>query len=197
MDQPELRDQTAVLRYGGGKLVNFTLLPAAGNFRAELIGGEGKEFWVADRNFVTVNAVTPALEAGAWRLEISPLEPSADDIFLNAMAVLDHGEPEPDPPSLVEAGELVGVLFSGRAAFFSRGGERIAGPVRLHLPEGLSACLLTDLQEGEWEILSWDILARKTVAAEAGTLYIEKPGPSLELRRVAPGVGAGVKSTTR
>ena len=59
-----------------------TLLPEADNARIAKVGGPGKEFWVFGKNYPNeMNPPDP--EKGGWRIEVSPVRPSASDRFLN------------------------------------------------------------------------------------------------------------------
>ncbi|HSH30384.1 MAG TPA: DUF4962 domain-containing protein, partial [Thiohalobacter sp.] len=84
----------------GGRLTGRILLPERP--RIERIGGEGKEFWLGDRNYDDGGSVYEriasrtergrTLEPGAWRLEVSPSAPARLDHYLVVMlpALLDQ-----------------------------------------------------------------------------------------------------------
>ncbi|RRQ22852.1 VanZ family protein [Thiohalobacter thiocyanaticus] len=86
--------------HAGGRLTGRILLPERP--RVARIGGEGKEFWLGDRNYDDDGAVYEriarrderdrTLEPGAWRLEVSPSAPARVDHYLVVMlpALLDE-----------------------------------------------------------------------------------------------------------
>lgn len=94
--EPLLKKNTASAVSGGGKIFCQTLLPE--NAQISKVGGPGKEYWVNGKNFeinpkVVKSAYKKAERAGrgpyfgAWRLEVSPEKPSADDRFLHVISV--------------------------------------------------------------------------------------------------------------
>ncbi|MFH1709296.1 MAG: heparinase II/III family protein [Planctomycetota bacterium] len=77
------------IEHGRGRLTVWPLLP--GKRRVRAVGGKGFECWVegapgsdssGGRNYPPTNAGT---ESGAWRLEISPAQPTVRDIFLTVL----------------------------------------------------------------------------------------------------------------
>nr|HPM84878.1 hypothetical protein [Candidatus Anammoximicrobium sp.] len=55
------------------------------------VGGPGKEYWVFGTNYA--NDIEPrqlarsSLEPGEWRIELSPIGASSEDLFLTVMQV--------------------------------------------------------------------------------------------------------------
>jgi hypothetical protein len=94
-----------------GKLYGWMVQPQAGNIN--IVGGPGKEFWVADpanpgggtnwnmcmqgqcdanveglgpvQDFINPVSATAPHEPGSWRIEISPSTPATQDYFLNVL----------------------------------------------------------------------------------------------------------------
>ena len=79
--------------HDGGRLRGQVLLPEGAAFTR--VGGEGREFWLGDRNYDDEGAVQRRiekrtgrgrhLEPGAWRLEVSPPRPARLDHYLVVM----------------------------------------------------------------------------------------------------------------
>ncbi len=74
-----------------GRLTLDVLLPADRNRQLTSVGGPGKEYWVFGTNYA--NDIEPrqlarsSLEPGEWRIELSPIGASSEDLFLTVMQV--------------------------------------------------------------------------------------------------------------
>jgi hypothetical protein len=169
-----------------GKLVNTTLLPPEGDREIVTIGGPGHEFWVDDRNYPQGYRRPGSHEPGAWRIELSPTQPSQTDLFLNVLQVMDAvGGPEPLPGRLTETDQFAGATIVDRAVFFSRSGQRVGEPFTLDLPgrDGAWSCLITDVAGGNWRVEGPVTLDLKATA-DGGCLYFRGPGGSYRLAPV-------------
>ena len=192
MEEPVIAGNNATValteRGWTGKLVNTTLLPEAGNVEIVKIGGPGKEFWVFGQNFPNqIRGGDPrGFELDAWRVEVSPATPGAEDLLLNVLQVMDRGVEKPVPAGRIDAGAFVGVRLADWAVLFNKSGERAAGPVSFSLSGGASLhCLVTDLAEGAWRVSRAGrvLLPAATVTRDAGTLLFDAPPGAFELRR--------------
>jgi len=192
MEEPVIAGNNATValteRGWTGKLVNTTLLPEAGNVEIVKIGGPGKEFWVFGQNFPNqIRGGNPRdFELGAWRVEVSPATPGAEDLLLNVLQVMDRGVEKPLPAARIDAGAFVGVRVADWAVLFNKSGERAAGPVSFSLSGGAPLhCLVTDLAEGAWSVWRADrvLLPAAAVTRDAGTLLFDAPPGAFELRR--------------
>jgi hypothetical protein len=161
-----------------GKLVNATLLPAAGNVRITKIGGPGHEFEAGGVNFPTLTPVDPESthdESGAWRIEVSPLRPSTEDLFLNVMHVMDYkAGPEPLHAERLESDMLTGTMIADRVVLFSRNGEQLYGKVGFSINgNDIYKILVADLKEGSWTISKSGEKSgtQQKVSSEGGILY--------------------------
>jgi hypothetical protein len=105
LEEPTVNGATTIIRQNGGKLVNQTLEPAA--FRITKIGGPGHEFEIAGVNHPPDHPYRPDDEAGAWRIELSPANPSATDTFLNVIQIMDEGV-DPLPVTRIPEGIRIG-----------------------------------------------------------------------------------------
>jgi heparin/heparan-sulfate lyase len=144
-----------------GRLALDVLLPRPDNTELGMVGGPGKEFWVFGQNHA--NDVEPqrlarsSVEPGAWRLELSPKAPAAEDLFLTVMQVSDRAQTARWPVRLLEAGERVGCAIDGPeitwALLSRRDSRHSADSVRFNLT-GQSPCriLVTDLAAGPWHV---------------------------------------------
>lgn len=114
--EPQVAGDTFEAACGQGKLVCRTLLPE----RATLtkIGGPGKQFWSDGRNWPFPTTGPWAGKDGQplfgqWRIEVSPAEPAASDVFLHLIEVGDREELAAMAPSkLVRQDGRVGVSFA-------------------------------------------------------------------------------------
>jgi heparin/heparan-sulfate lyase len=154
MEQPRVDGAAVTIapreRGWTGKLVNETLLP----IRAEItpVGGPGKEFWVFGQNFPNrpKRGDPNAYEIGQWRVEVSPREAAATDVFLNVMQAMDRDTP-PLPVRRIDAGAAAGFYVAGATVLFQREGKRTGAAV-VFRSEG-KRFLVVDLNPGEWRIL--------------------------------------------
>lgn len=143
-----------------GRLVLNTLLPEPSNRETETIGGPGKRYWVFGENFA--NDQEPrrleqsSMELGSWRVQVSPKEASAENLFLNVMQMMDQRNGRTFPVGHVDAGSMAGCRIDGPECdwivLFRRDGRRAGEPVSLKLP-GEQNCriLITDLEQGAWQ----------------------------------------------
>jgi heparin/heparan-sulfate lyase len=172
-----------------GRLVNHTLLPPAGNREITTVGGPGREFWVDGRNYPQGYDQPKEHDPGAWRVEVSPKEPAATDLFLNVLQVMDAGGgPEPLSPRLLDQGEMVGAALADRAVFLGRKATRLDGPVSVRLPamigqtDGAWGCLVADLSAGRWSV-EGPAAFTLDVTDEGGCLYFRGPAGTYTLTR--------------
>jgi hypothetical protein len=187
--EPAVKDSTAVVSLGqngwSGKLVNTTLLPEPDNTRLVTVGGPGKEFFVFGKNYP--NATLPAdPEVGGWRVELSPRQPAATDLFLNVMQVMDRAAGNPVAVEKLEGRGVVGAQVADRVVLFNPGGGRSGEPISFVVRgEGTLKFLVTDVAEGPWQVWRDGGIVRPAVVAsgDAGVLYFEGPAGSYSLRR--------------
>ncbi len=164
-----------------GKLVDQVLLPKHSDIA--LVGGQGREFYVFGENFPNpVKENTAEYEIGEWRAEVSPSKPAANDLFLNVLQVMD-APTAPLEARLIEGDNLCGVFLSGVTVLFRKDGVRTNRPVRFQ-SEG-SRFLVSDLAEGTWQVWRNGAVVQPAVRVldEQGTLWLEGPAGTYELRR--------------
>ena len=177
-----LRDSEAGYR---GKLVNHTLLPA--EVSIEKIGGPGREFWVDGENRELISPVDDRVQAGAWRIEVSPAEARKADLLLNVMQVMDADEPTVLPVAQLETETMIGVRIAGRCVWFSKSGERVSDDVSI-AGSGTgdrSVFVVTDLAAGFWKVAGDDPSGPIEVTETGGVLRFEGGLDSYVLTRIS------------
>jgi heparin/heparan-sulfate lyase len=105
INEPKVDGPVTVIRQNGGKLVNLTLEPA--EFKITVVGGPGREFEIDGQNHPPDRAPAPQDEAGAWRIELSPVRQAEFDTFLNVIQVMEDGV-EPLPVTRTQGGVKIG-----------------------------------------------------------------------------------------
>lgn len=172
-----------------GKLLCNVLLPSEDNLLVDKVGGPGKEFYVFGENYP--NAATtrpdPCNERGAWRVEVCPESPSAEDCFLNVMQVADASCRNMLPVERVDGDAVVGAVVGDRAVMFSRDSRRLEEGFSFCIPESAGdkvKVLLTDLAAGNWKVLKGkEVVFGAEASAESGTLYFDAAPGRYELIR--------------
>ncbi len=87
-----------------GKLYLRTLLPRKAN--VELIGGEGKEFWVFGKNYppaMTHYSLAEGEQWGAWRIQTSATAESRTTKFLNVLYAAIDGDDSPPQVTTIDS----------------------------------------------------------------------------------------------
>lgn len=189
IEEPQVDKNRAIVdrtQYGErGRLVLTTLLPGTDNLQLEKVGGRGHEYWVFGENFANDQelgrAERSSQEPGAWRIEVSPGKPAAEDRFLNVMQVTDRIDGSILPVERVESGPLAGCRVSAPDSdwfvLFSVNAQALSQPISLEL-SGDKKCriLLSGLKEGEWTLNAPGAEPRAIqVSAESRTAWLEGP----------------------
>lgn len=180
MEEPVVTGNTTTIRRSedgyGGKLVNETLLPQANNTVIEKIGGPGREFEVSGTNYLQEPSREPGqhtVEAGAWRVQISPQTPSETDHFLNVLQVMDDNNASPLAVSAIDSDRMVGAAIADSVVLFSKSGDRETGALTFSVPgnEQTLQFAVADLTAGTWHIAGGGKEAYGEVGEEGGVLY--------------------------
>ncbi|MBM4018903.1 MAG: hypothetical protein FJ288_11340 [Planctomycetes bacterium] len=109
-EEPSISGNTFRADQGQGRLYGRTLLPEDAALAA--VGGPGKEFWAAGRNWDLVPpGPRPEERAlmGRWRLEVTPGTPRKEDFFLHVIQVGDRKSAAVDRAELIRDGNHRGV----------------------------------------------------------------------------------------
>lgn len=155
-----------------GKLVDTVLLPEKAVVTP--VGGPGKEFWVFGENFPNQprSGEREEYETGDWRVEVTPAQASAEDLFLNVMQVMDAGS-APLAVKPLNSGASTGFTIANTAVLFRKDARRSADPVEFVSPGRI---LLTDLAPGRWRITRNGARFRDIVVqASDGVVWLESP----------------------
>jgi hypothetical protein len=190
LEEPRVDSVSAVVdctQHGSnGRLILDTLLPSATDVDFGKVGGPGKEFWVFGRNYANdVDArrlERSSIEAGAWRIEVSPKAAAAEDLFLHVMQVTDRQSSARRPVRPIEADGRVGCLLEGPevswVVLLRRDSQRSGEPVHVTVPgEHPGRILVTDLSPGPWHARpegsgeTRDLIVRD----DSGTAWFEGP----------------------
>ena len=137
-----------------GMLTGKVLLPEEDNISLVKVGGPGKEFWVNGVNYPnSPRRPDPANERGAWRIELSPAAPAAEDCFLNVIQVSDTGCRSLNTVEKIEGEGVVGAKVADRIVTFSKDGEPLHNSFSLDIEgEGTFRFVVTDLLPGTWQV---------------------------------------------
>ena len=137
-----------------GRLFVKTFLPKQHYTRR--IGGKGYEFWVDGKNRVPgayrgciVPGTRHPIEAGRWRIEVSPTKPSKFDNFLHLIHICDTKTKKMPPAEMVTAKDekMIGLVADGWLVMFGKRGT-VAGEVSYKAPAGKTEHLVVDLKRG-------------------------------------------------
>jgi len=182
MEEPQISGNTTkIVRTEdgyGGKLVNETLLPASGNARFEKVGGPGHEFDVFGVNIPQVPVNPPGqhtIEAGTWRVQLSPETPAETDHFLNVMQVLDNDNSPPLAVASVDSERMAGAAIGDYVVLFGKSGAKESGTVTFSTNGSQEELkyVITDLAPGYWRIAETGGAQRDDieVSEEGGVLF--------------------------
>jgi heparin/heparan-sulfate lyase len=166
-----------------GRLILTPLLPAAGDRQLETIGGPGREYWVFGENFANDQdprrAERSSQEPGAWRIEISPKHPAAENRFLNVMQVTDRIDGLALPVDPIESKTLAGCRIAAPdedwIVLFSTKDSQLHDEITLPI-SGQRNCriLVCGLHEGSWTVTAPGAEPRAVnVEAGSGTAWLE------------------------
>jgi heparin/heparan-sulfate lyase len=163
-----------------GKLVQTTLLPLVEHAVIEKIGGPGREFWSAGRNW----PATPPFankESRGWRVEVSDKSAGKVARFLHVEQVMDP-ETKPVETRLVTGNGFIGAAMGGYLLLASENGKWIEGGFTFVVTGtdvaagGLATVIITDLPAGDCAVWRADTLVElAAVAGSAHTLVFRLP----------------------
>lgn len=185
-EAPQLRLWSEVAPFHG-KLVQTTLLPAAGEAQIVKIGGPGHEFEAGGQNWPANPQYTPPMggdEPGAWRIETSLAKPAERARFLQVYQVGDLAAPFP-AVRRVEGTGVIGASIAGRlllaasdADWLPDGAAFEVSATEVEPATGTALVTLTDLPVGDHSLWLGDRIAgAAAIEAPAHTWVIRlRPG---------------------
>ncbi|NLF68695.1 MAG: hypothetical protein GX575_06515 [Candidatus Anammoximicrobium sp.] len=111
--EPRVADRTIQADHGRGRMFCRTCLPA--DAALSVVGGPGKEFWAAGRNWeIQAPRLTAEQRAlmGQWRVEVTPGQPRSADLFLHVIEVGDQTRRQMRPVEVMQQEGLAGVRLA-------------------------------------------------------------------------------------
>lgn len=147
----------------------------------ETVGGKGHEFEVFGENFPTERKDYNG-EMGAWRVQLSPAKPAAEDVFLNVMQISKTSVGGFMPVKKIESDGVIGAVVGKTAVLFAKDGGLLGGKVKFNV-KGAQNILVTDLEEGVWTIKCGGKVLRESVVVsdEKHCVYFAAQGSDYEL----------------
>lgn len=163
-----------------GRLFIRTLLPEAHIIRR--IGGDGYEAWWNGKNRTgdskKAKALISKLDAGRWRVEVSPAIPRKFDTFLHVLHITDTKTDKTPLMEKVESKnrEMFGVSVGGKLVMFGRKGQ-VDGEISYRAPKGKIEHLIVDLKcGGRYSVTGPTEKENQMTASGEGTLRFTTDG---------------------
>ncbi len=199
MEVPEIDGSRIVVSRAengyNGKLIDDVLLPEAANIQK--IGGPGEEFLVNGVNYpASPTSNKNSDEVGAWRVEVSPKEKAASDVFLNVMQIMDGDySGQPLNNETVSTDQFNGVKLGSKVVLFAKGNNKVSDAFQLKLgdAEEKLAFIITDVASGVWRVTGQGFSQNIPVSNQTGVLYVEAPPGEYSYVKIndeAPGAGS-------
>ncbi len=168
-EEPVINGDFAIVTNGGGKMVVQSV-----GFDTDytLIGGEGREFWVNDKNYPTnINIVDGSKEEYGWgRIEISPSVTEKTNHLLTVMYVTDaDNNSSPIRAENIVSDTLAGAEILGKAVMFPKNEKLIDSEVSFTLAQG-GECFVAGVSAGTWNIMNGDSVVATVEAADGTNL---------------------------
>jgi len=170
-----------------GRLTLDCLLPEADNTQINVITGGETDAWVNGTNYYANILPGRSNEGGGSRLEISPLEKSQTDYFLNVMQISNADGGEVPKAEKIETATHVGAVVADRIVLFGKAADcsKTGEDIKLEIPRGKTyRVMIADCKEGTWTI--YDAVSGKEVMhisanAEGRVLNFEALGGSYNI----------------
>lgn len=156
-EKPEVHGTTTVIERKqngfGGRLVNKTMIPSAGNSKIDVVGDEGTAMFTI--NGYNYGVKQGAIEAGKYRIELSPKLAQKSDTFLNAMYVTDAGNTKELPMLKESQGSFVGVTVMNKTVLFEKNFENVQNSFTLNVRNNgydTMSVLVNGVAPGVWTV---------------------------------------------
>ncbi len=137
-----------------------------------VIGGEGKEFWVNDRNIdPNITLVDGSIAEYGWgRIEISPETAEKTNTMLSVMYVTDaKNNSAPVRAKDISSENLAGSMIFGKAVLFSRNEKLLTKESSFTLDEKAD-CYVAGVSAGQWTVKCGDTVIDTVTVAEGTNL---------------------------
>ena len=179
---PTVRDDGFVIitntkEDNSGKLVAQSLIT---DMRCEVFGnGNGEEYTINETVFKP-KRYTP--DEADYRIELSPVSPSATDHLLTVMYVTDaKNDSSPIKATEIETEDLVGAVILGRAVLFAKNENKLKKELSFSLNKN-ATCYVMGLADGEWCVKESDGSDRIiTVKGGEGVLTFDACGGNVKI----------------
>ena len=167
-----------------GKLVTTVLLPEIKNQNIEKIGGPGKEYWSDGNNWGSVTQE----DAGCWRIELSPVNASLSDNFLNVIQAMDADKnvgKQSIGKVFSESGEYVAIQVKDRIVAEQLALGKNEKEIKFTLGDKKQdyKVLITDLSAGIWSVYTESLVETFKVKDSIGTIYFESKGGNFYVKK--------------
>lgn len=190
IEEPVLRDNTYMVSRtkndDSGRLFGTVIYPE--KYTLLSVGGPGKECWVEGKNYPNEPTGRPdvAGERGAWRIELSPLLPAEENVFLNVIQISDNHKEAFHNVIPVRGTSLTGTAFAGNVVMFARDSDVLDTDEEFLIPQEAGKkikLLLTDLSAGYWDVYNngKSIVKKVRVEEKDGTLYLKSAPGTIKL----------------
>ena len=158
----------------GGRMDAAVLLPHAGGYAINVLGGPGAEYMVDGKNYPPAHSGGDDEGAG-WRLELAPTLPQKQDRFLVVMQVHDNQPASrPLPVTPLETHDCVGFLIADHAVFFPKEDGLLEGTLTLELPgRGPLKLTVTGLAAGSWSVQGQENTPPLSVTEEGHLAHLQ------------------------
>lgn len=130
--EPTVDGSLVTAHNGEGVLYQHTVMPSDATIRA--VGGKGKEYLVEGVNWAPIKPPAEKEDAGAWRVEVSPVSKAKDHRFLHVLFPGDEGTAPPPRPKSLSTGSLRGATIGEWTVLFGFGSPLV---VVEYVSEGL------------------------------------------------------------
>jgi len=165
-----------------GRLFIRTLLPEEHIIRR--VGGDGYEAWWNGKNRTEdskkAKSLIKKLDAGRWRIEVSPAIPKKFDNFMHLIHICDTKTAKMPTAEKIESKNhrMLGVAVGGTLVMFGRSGM-VDDEVSYSVPKGIINHLIVDLKPGTRYLVAGTAQGEnKITASEEGTLRFAVNGPA-------------------
>jgi heparin/heparan-sulfate lyase len=168
-----------------GKLTNTILLPESRNSSVEIVGGEGEEFLVNDKNYYN-SSYEKTLDEGKYRIELSSNRLEKTTEFLNVMQMSNSSTKKLyDVEKTSIEDKFYRVEVSNKSVLLGKSYKEIDESFKIKNKTKKSRdYLVTDLKEGKWEIYTNDkILKTEDIDSDNPVLNFKTSSKNILIKK--------------